>query len=72
MFLLASTNWKDESYDSIMVIVDCLTKMVYYKPIKVTINIPDLAKVIIDMIVYYHDIPKLIVIDQSLLFISKF
>ena len=33
-----STNWKDDSYDSILVIVDRLMKMVHYKPIKVTID----------------------------------
>ena len=42
-----SINWKGDSYDSILVIVDRLTKMVYYKPVKITIDAPDLAKVII-------------------------
>ncbi len=46
--------------------------MVYYEPIKVTINIPGLAKVIIDMVVCHHGVSKLIVTDQSLLFTSKF
>lgn len=46
------TNYKDESYNSILVIVDHLTKMVHYEPIKVTINVPDSAKVIIDLVVY--------------------
>ena len=27
-------NWKSNSYDLILVIVDYLTKMVYYKPVK--------------------------------------
>ena len=46
-----STDWKGESYDSILVIVDRLTKMVHYEPIKVTIDVPGLAKVILDVIV---------------------
>ncbi len=46
--------------------------MVYYKPIKITINILGLAKAIIDVLVYYHSIFKKIVTDQSLLFMSKF
>ncbi len=46
--------------------------MVYYKPVKITINIPRLVKVIIDMVMRHYDIPKSIIIDQSLLFISKF
>ena len=46
-----SAHWKGNSYDSILVIVDCLTKMVYYEPVKVNINAPRLAKVIIDMVI---------------------
>ena len=32
------TNWKGKIYDSILVIVNWLTKIVDYKPIKITIN----------------------------------
>ncbi len=46
--------------------------MVYYEPVKVTINVPGLAEVIIDMVVRNHGVPKSIVTDQGLLFISKF
>lgn len=46
-----STDWKGESYDSILVIVDRLTKMVHYKLVKVTINAPGLAEVILDIVV---------------------
>ena len=53
-------------------IVNCLTKMVYYKPIKITINVLELVKVIINMVIHYSSIFKSIVINQSLLFISKF
>ena len=49
--LPVSTDWKGESYDSILVIVDRLTKMVYYEPIKVTINAPGLAEVILNVVV---------------------
>ena len=41
------TNWKRDSYDSILVIVDRLTKMIHYKLVKVTINALDLAGTII-------------------------
>ena len=66
------TDWKGDSYNSIFVIVDRLTKMVYYKPIKVTINAPGLATVIIDMVVQHHELPDLIVTNRGSLFISKF
>ncbi len=65
-------NWKGDSYDSILVIVDRLMKMVYYELIKVTIDTLGLAEVIINMIVHYHGVPESIVTDQSSLFISKF
>ena len=56
-----STNWKGDSYDSILVIIDRLTKMVHYKPIKITIDAPGLAEVIIDVVVRHHGLPDSIV-----------
>ena len=67
-----STDWKGDSYDLILVIVDRLTKMVHYKPIKVTINAPGLAEVIINIVVRHHGLADSIVIDRGLLFTSKF
>ncbi len=67
-----SANWKDKSYNLILVIVDQLTKMVYYKPVRVTINIPSRAEVIINVVVHHHGVPKSIIMDWSLLFTSKF
>ena len=46
--LLISTNWNSNSYDSILVIVDWLIKMVQYEPAKVINNAPRLAEVILD------------------------
>ncbi len=56
----------------ILVIVNQLTKMVHYEPVKVTINAPGLAEVIIDVIVQHHGVLESIVTDQNLLFTSKF
>ena len=67
-----STDWKGDSYDSILVIVDRLTKMVYYKPVKVTIDTPGLAEVIIDIVVKHHGLPDSIVTDRGSFFTSKF
>ena len=47
-------NWKKDSYNSILVIIDWLTKMVYYKSVKITIDAPELGKVIINVIIYDH------------------
>ena len=70
--LSISTNWKRNSYNSILVIVDRLTKMVYYKLVKITMNAPGLAEVILDVIVQHHGLPDSIVTDKGSLFTSKF
>ena len=44
-------DWKSDSYDLILVIIDQLTKMVHYKIVKVTINALRQAEVIIDVVV---------------------
>ena len=67
-----STDWKGDSYDSILVIVDRLTKMVHYEPVKVTINAPGLAEVILDVVVRHHGLPDSIVSDKGSLFTLKF
>ncbi len=65
-------NCKGDSYDSILVIIDRLTKIVYYDPVKVTINAPGLAEVIIDVVLCHHGVPESIVTDRGSLFTSKF
>ena len=69
---LCQTNWKSDSYDSILVIVDWLTRIPYYEPIKVTIDAPGLAEVILDVVVRHHGLPNSIVSDRGSLFTSKF
>ena len=66
------TDWKRDSYDSILIIIDRLTKIVYYKPVKVTINAPGLAEVIINVVVRYHDLPNSIITNWGSFFTSKF
>ncbi len=46
--------------------------MVYYEPVKVTIDAPGLAEVIIDVVVRHHGVPESIITDRGLLFTSKF
>ena len=46
--------------------------MVYYKPVKVTINAPGLAKVIINVVVQYYGLPNSIISDQGAIFTFKF
>ncbi len=46
--------------------------MIYYKPVKVTINASALVEVIIKAVVQYHGLLDSIVNDRDLVFISKF
>ena len=70
--LFISTNWKRDSYNSIQVIVDWLTKIIHYKPVKITINAQSQIEVIIDMVVWHYGFPYLIMANKGLLFILKF
>ena len=56
-----STNWKGDSYDSILVIVDRLTKIVNYEPVKIIIDTPALAEVILDVLLQHYGSPNSIV-----------
>ena len=67
-----SIDWKRDSYNSILVIVNWLTKMVYYKPVQITLNAPGLAEVIIDVVVCHHSLLDSIVTNRGLFFTSKF
>ena len=67
-----SADWKGDNYDSILVIVNRLTKMVHYEPVKVTIDAPGLAEVIIDVVVQHHRLPDSIMTHRSSLFTCKF
>ena len=46
-----SIDWKGDSYNSILVIIDQLIKMVHYKTVKITFNAPGFAEVIIDIVI---------------------
>lgn len=62
---------KKNTYNSILVLVDQLTKIIYYKTVKIMIDAVKLAKVIIDVIVWYYGLLDLIIMDRSLLLNSK-
>lgn len=70
--LLLSADWKSDSYNLILVIVDQLTKIVYYKPSKVTINASWLADVIINVVMQYHGLLHSIMSDWEAIFTFKF
>ena len=70
--LLLFTDEKSNSYDSILIIVNRLTKIVYNKSLKVTINISSLAEVIINVVMQYHGLLYSIISDRGAIFMSKF
>jgi hypothetical protein len=59
-------------YDSIWVIVDQLTKVAHFIPIKATYSEPQLLELYMSRIVYLHGVPKKIVFDRGTQFTSKF
>lgn len=67
------TNRKVESYDFILVIIDQLTKMIYYMPVNITIdNTWSFAKVIINVVVWHYGLFNSIVSDCGFIFTLKF
>jgi transposase InsO family protein len=59
-------------YDSIWVIVDCLSKVVHFIPVKTTYKCSKFAELYIARIVCLHGVPKKIVSDRGTQFTSKF
>lgn len=67
-----SRNWKGETHNSILVIVNQLQKTVHYKPVKIIIHALYHAKVIIYVVVLNHDFLDLILSNPGSVFIPKF
>jgi hypothetical protein len=59
-------------YDSIWVIMDRLTKVAQFIPVKITYSGPQLAELYMSRIVYLHGVPKKIVSDRGTQFTSRF
>jgi transposase InsO family protein len=59
-------------YDSIWVIVDRLTKVAHFIPVKTTYSGAKLAELYMSRIVCLHGVPKKIVLDRGSQFTSKF
>jgi hypothetical protein len=59
-------------YDSIWVVVDCLTKAAHFIPVKTTYNSAVLAELYMSRIVCLHGVPKKIVSDRRTQFTSHF
>jgi hypothetical protein len=53
-------------YDSNWVIIDRLTKVAHFIPVKTTYSRPQLVKLYMSRIVYLHGMPKKIVSDRGM------
>jgi hypothetical protein len=60
------------SFDSIFVVVDRLTKMAHFIPCKKTSSSEDTARFFLDNVYRYHGLPDDIVSDRGTQFVSKF
>ena len=70
--LRQSTDYSGDSYDLILIIVNRLTKMLYYELVKTTITVPALAEVILNIVIRHHGLLNSIVSKRSSVFTSKF
>jgi transposase InsO family protein len=59
-------------FDSIWVIIDRLTKLAHFLPVKVKHSIVTLAKLYFERILSLHGVPRTIVSDRGPQFVSKF
>lgn len=62
-------DWKSNSYNIILFVIDCLIKIVHYKSVKMIIDITNVAKVINNILVKHYNLSELIIGDWGLLFI---
>ena len=67
-----STDWKKDNNNSIFIIVNQLTKIVYYNPVKINIDVLKLAKFMINMGMHCHGLLDSIVTNRGLFFNLKF
>ena len=59
-------------YDSLLVIVDYITKMMILRPTHSTATAVDTAKIFMDAVVRLHGVPRVIVSDRDTRFTSNF
>jgi transposase InsO family protein len=61
-----------KGYDSIWVIIDRLTKIAHFLPVKVKYTVATYAALYIARILSLHGVPKTIVSDRGPQFVAKF
>jgi hypothetical protein len=72
MDFIVGLPWTQSGYDSILVIVDRLTKVAHFIPVETTYSGPQLTELYMSRIVCLHGAPKKIVSDRGTQFTSRF
>jgi transposase InsO family protein len=72
MYFIVGLPRSESGYDSIWVIVDRLTKVAHFMPVKTTYSGPQLAELYMSRIVCLQGVPKKIVSDRGTQFTLKF
>ncbi len=60
------------SFDSILVVVDCLMKIAHFIPCNKSIIGEKIAKLFLDHVFCYHELLEYIIFDHGPQFVSKF
>jgi hypothetical protein len=58
-------------YNSIWVIMDCLTKLAHFIPVATTYRVRQYVELYLSRIVRYHGIPKTIISDRWSIFVAR-
>lgn len=61
-----------EGFDSILTVVDSLSKMAHFVPTRSTLSTSDFVQLFSDRVVRYHGLPQTIVSDRDTRFVSEF
>ena len=72
MGLPLSADGDTKAYDTILVVVDCFTKIAKYFPVQKTLDVAELANLFHKRIVYLFGTPWSIISDRGSIFISQF
>jgi hypothetical protein len=72
MYFIMGLLRTQSGYDSIWVIVDQLTKVAHFIPVKTTYSRSQLAELYMPRIVCLYGVPKKIVVDKGTQFTSRF
>jgi hypothetical protein len=72
MDFIVGLPYTSRGYNSIWVIVDCLTKLAHFIPISTTYRVRQYAKLYMSHIVLLHGIPKIIISDRGSIFVAHF